>query len=235
MNTYKQRLAWIALRFGVSFLVLASTLGFTACGKKNNGGPQAQQAPLIGAANQCFGGYCNGAASGQQLSKSLGRLTYDDSLDDSDRPLNNNRLMELSLTVNILQNAQGANSWGTGYRNPLNPVPSSMGGRELLHIYRGPVQVVGSLQVLGQVAGCNIPVGTYQIQPATMGSVGASHIWQSLIVMTPNGAVTIDLDGVQIVGMPASSMVNNAVVHFDSFLFGLASIRECGNATFKME
>ncbi|MDZ4661359.1 MAG: hypothetical protein SGJ18_07025 [Pseudomonadota bacterium] len=235
MNAHKHQTAWRTLKFGVSFLLLASTFGFTACGKKNSGGSQAQYNPLIGPANQCSGGYCYGAASGQQIANSLGRMQYDDSLDDSDRPLNNNRLMELSLKVNILQNSQGANSWGTGYMNPYNPVPSSLGGRDLLHIYSGPVQVTGSLQVLSQITGCNIPVGNFPIQPITMGSVSSSYIWQSLVANTPNGPTTIDLEGVQIVGMPARSMVNNTAVAFDSFLFGAVLIRECNNASFKME
>lgn len=241
MKTAKTQRAWTALRVGALFVMVVSTLGFSACGKKNSGGSAARNQPLINPANQCSGGFCFGAASGQQISKSLGRMQYDDNLDTLDEPTsqpNNNfnrRLMELSLTVNILQNVQGANTWGVGYVNPGNPVPSQMGGRDLLHVYRGPVQVHGTLSVNGQVAGCNIPVGTYQIQPASLGTVSESHIWQSVVASTPQGNVTLDLDGVQIVGMPATSMINNTAVTYDSFLYGIVTIRECNDASFRME
>ncbi len=234
MNTYKHQITWLAIRFGVSALVLASTLGFTACGKKNNGGSQAQYNPLINPANQCSGGNCYGAYSGSQITKTLGRLQYSDNVDEVHSNVNN-RLMELSLTINVLQTGNSGNI-GSGYMNPYNPVPSSLVGHDLLYRYQGNVQVSGNLQVFSQIASCNVPVGIYNLQPISVGSIAAGHLWQqSVIATSANGQITLDLDGVQIIGMQATSVVNNVPVTFDSFLQGDVSIRECNNASFKME
>ncbi len=244
------------LTFTVAFIAIASTLGFSGCGKKNNGGPALQNPGPIGLANQCTGGVCFGAASGQTLGRAIGRLFYPDSLDQDEdtnfssqnrnNSLNNNqnnnqiqfnggRLMEITATINMWQTAQGTNRWGNVQNvTPYQRFGNTLSGQQLMYIYVGGVQISGNLQVFQQIAGCNFPTGNYALQGN--GVIGMDNTYLqngAILTATQNGyRISMLIDHLQVQSMQA--MTNNNQT-YDAVLKGVVEIEECNNSSFKVE
>lgn len=262
MNTAKPTgITTKALTFGFTFLAILSTLGFTACGKKNNGGPALQNPGPIGLANQCTGGWCMGAASGQTLGRPVGRVYYDDNLDDDSQPYHNQvnqnqmnqnpntpnnqnnqqvyynggRLMEITATINMWQTAQNTNMWGNAQNfNPYQRFGNSLSGQQLMYVYVGGVQISGNVQVFQQPVGCHFTAGNYTLQGN--GVIGMDNTWlqPDAVLTATNGTnqFRLVIDAMQV---QTTQAITNNNQTYDAVLKGFVFIPECNDAKFRVE
>ncbi len=223
--------------FAAVTLSSVAVLGFIGCGKSSSGGPVVQNPGLLGIAQNCNGmAGCMTASMGQALPKAGARLNYDDALDTGN---NQARVMEIYLNMNTVQ-ATGT-PYGAG--TMMNQFGYTVNGRELLMTYVGAVMVSGTLNVIGNVMGCNLPPGTYNLQQAQPGWYASGNLSVPLFISVNNGSpISIVLNNVGIqpgyfgmygaTALPGQQMQTGAI---EATIAGAAIIPECNNATFRME
>jgi hypothetical protein len=201
---------------------LAAVGGFVACGKSSGGGPAVIGPGLAGISNTCGPFGCFGASAGQQISRAQGVITYDDNLPKE------NRLMDIALTINVWQ-PSGVGPYSSAYGYPMGANNIGLGGNLLPH-YNGPVNVQGQIQIVSPILNCNIPQGTFNVQPQGVGMLSFGALTVALGVNVNGGqGFTIMVEGLTVV--PAG----NFVMGGDARLVGVVRIPNCEDTTFRVE
>lgn len=209
-----KKLWWIE-----AIILLLVAHAFVACGKSGNGGVLASNPGLAGYSNTCNSFGCYNYQTGPQVSRSQGRITHDDSLDNSESAAQN-RLMEMTVDINSIN----ANGMGMGMA-ALNAFT-----------YNGDVRVSGQIQVTAPIIGCNIPQGTYSVQ-----SQGRTSVWAG----TLTGLLGVNVNGgqgfmieMQAVNLIPANFIQGGVGQQGmnaTRLEGVIKIPNCENATFRIE
>lgn len=227
MKTIKNKKSW----WLEGVMLLFAVHGFIACGKSSGGGPQLYGPGLSGYSNTCNAMGCFGANPGQQISRAQGRVSHDDELDGTANK-EQNKLMDLSLSINMWQQQNGNGFGGMGTQ--MMPMG---GSSQMLMMANLPVHVSGQVSVSAPILGCNIPPGNYTIQPQSMGLLNFGTLNVRLGVNVNGGqGFTIDVAGLNVL---PSNFVNNGGLQYqgvnEARLVGFISIPNCDNTTFRVE